>query len=157
VEEARQHPAVTLLIKIGGSATLAALLLTETVAQNSSSLPTATEVFHLRSECAALGEKILEAHSLGLPPTSEISHYNLQTNRCYVELESSDPTLPFYHSRSLYDGQTGEGLAFTNVDKDGKFSGIVLDQSHRMDTRANNGWDDATKYIDAMMADDRKQ
>src|SRR3990172_1063562 len=49
--------------------------------------PTATEVFRLRSECAKLGEKILENNTVGSAVTqSQVSHYDPQTNRCYVEL-----------------------------------------------------------------------
>jgi hypothetical protein len=59
--------------------------------------PTATEVFHLRSECTALGEKLAdrieageaeyrakEGHVTSFMP---ISHYDPRTNRCYVQLK----------------------------------------------------------------------
>ncbi len=96
-------------IKIAGLAMLVLLSFTaEGLADNSFSPPTATEVFHLRSECAALGEKILDASIVG-PALykSQISHYNPQTNRCYVELtvQNADTTKPLlYLSRYLYDG-----------------------------------------------------
>lgn len=52
--------------------------------------PTATEVFHLRSECAALGEKLL--NDIGAKYRSvydvsfsdQLSHYNSRINRCYI-------------------------------------------------------------------------
>jgi hypothetical protein len=47
--------------------------------------PTATEVFHLRSECAELGEKLLLKLYDSVYYDQE-SHYNPQTNRCYVEV-----------------------------------------------------------------------
>ena len=67
--------------------------------------PTATEVFHLRSECADLAQKILKEHS-GFGVQRALSHYEPATNRCYVELKNVD-------THELYDGQTGEVLAST--------------------------------------------
>ncbi len=68
-------------------------------------LPTATEVFNLRSECAKLGEKLLHGAAGGAARTvSQVSNYRPWTNRCYVELTTE-------HDVSLYDGQTGRLLA----------------------------------------------
>jgi hypothetical protein len=46
--------------------------------------PTATEIFHLRSECATLAEQ-LRTHHPGDTLSRTLSHYEPQTNRCYVE------------------------------------------------------------------------
>jgi hypothetical protein len=78
-------------------------------------LPTATEVFQLRSACADLGQKILEDNAVGTALTKDqVSHYDSRTNRCYVELtiNTADLTqgLDYLH-RVLYDGQTREMLA----------------------------------------------
>ena len=34
--------------------------------------------------------------------------------------------------------------------------GMVFDKQHRTATLANGGWEDASEYIDQMMAEDRK-
>jgi len=61
-----------------------------------------------------------------------------------------------YLSRILYDGQTGEMLAFARREK-GKKSGMVFDKQHQVTTDNNAFYDDASAFIDKMMADDRKQ
>jgi hypothetical protein len=123
-------------------------------------LPTATEVFRLRSACAALGQKILDDNApVGLALSkSQVSHYDPSTNRCYVELDIVDTPkgeFHFYH-RALFDGQTGEVLAFANVEKKWQKSGKVFDKQHDTTNLNNAGWDDANDYIDAKMADDRE-
>ena len=122
-------------------------------------LPTATEVFQLRSACADLGQKLLEENVVGSAlAQDQISHYNPRTNRCYVEvtINTADLTKPMnYFHRVLYDGQTSEMLASAQMRKGSK-SGMVFDKQHLTTTLENAGWDDASEYIDAMMADDRK-
>jgi uncharacterized protein YqfB (UPF0267 family) len=141
---------------------LAALLMLtdKSTARNPFLPPTATEIFHLRSECATLGEKILSENVVGSALTqSQISRYNPITNRCYVKLtvQSADINKPEKHfSAALYDGQTGEMLAIENMEN-GQRSGIVFDRNHKSTSDANAGWDDAQDYIDALMADDRKE
>jgi hypothetical protein len=148
-------------IRIVGLAALSFnLLMSAGAAEKAISPPTATEIFHLRSECAALGKKILDENIVG-PALyqTQISRYNPLTNRCYVELsvQCGDITKGCRHySTTLYDGQTGEMLAFIRTEN-GQRSGMVFDRAHQTTTDANAGWDDARDYIDAMMADDRKQ
>ena len=88
----------------------------------SQQLPTASEVFHLRSECAEFGVKIFDKSLIGSALTqSQVSHYNPKTNRCYVELtiQTADYTKrPGIISGYLYDGQTGELLAYTKIEKE---------------------------------------
>jgi hypothetical protein len=110
--------------------------------------PTATEVFDLRSRCAALGEKLLKDN---FTSGSQLSHYNPTTNRCYVELTAGSALL----GRSLYDGQTKELLAYT-INNNGHRSGEIHDRQHQTTRPEQNfGWDNATAYIDKMMAEDR--
>jgi hypothetical protein len=126
-------------------------------------LPTATEVFHLRSECATLGEKILEDNPVGSALSqSQVSHYDPQTNRCYVELtvQTADihtPVSDYLGRRYLYDGQTRELLAFAEIigtPSEGKKSGMVFAGTGE---RIDNGYEAACLFIDKMMADDRKR
>jgi len=94
-------------------------------------LPTATEVFNLRSECAKLGEKLQHgAASDAARTVSQVSNYRPWTNRCYVELTTE-------HDVSLYDGQTGKMLA------------------HYVREPGLGGESEATRaYIEEMMKDD---
>jgi hypothetical protein len=81
------------------------------------------EVFTMRSQCAAMAEKILEEQIVGHALTpSQLSHYSPVANRCYVKIniDSGDLTLPesqSVHSAYLYDGQTKEMLAFVANDQ----------------------------------------
>lgn len=139
-----------------------------TPATPSTPIPTATEVFHLRSECARLAEKMLENDVVGIALTkSQLSHYNPQSNRCYVELsaQTADLTDPnIYASDTLYDGQTGELLAQRTfkgrscpvVGPDCKMTGNVFDKHHESSV-GKTSYDDASGYIDSLMDDDRKR
>jgi hypothetical protein len=119
--------------------------------------PSATEIFHLRSECASLGAKIMEANVVGSAMTqSHTSHYHAPTNRCYVELNVNTADLQRfdqYYARYLYDGQTGELLAFSRSEKGQKTSHIFLPQDSK-DSTGDPFWD-ANNIIDKLMADDR--
>jgi hypothetical protein len=116
--------------------------------------PTATELFNLRSRCAALGEKFLQDQSfVGSTLSMSItSRYDPRTNHCYGDVttrrigESSD------FNRSLYDLQTGEVLAFSKVEK-GKTVGMVF--GRLSDFRDDVGFSDANEYIDKIMKEDR--
>ena len=112
--------------------------------------PTATEVFNLRSECAKLGEKLLGGNVVGLALSKyQVSHYNPKTNRCHVELtvQSADATQELKSmSRYLFDGQTGEMLAYAKLEK-GVQTGMAF-------KKAGIGFEEATKYIDETMKDE---
>jgi hypothetical protein len=92
-------------------------------AENAFPPPTTAEIFDLHSECAALGEKMLDANAnlLGqAPEKSQTSHYNPQTNRCYVQLTvlTSDTTDPLpVVTEYLYNGQTNVILAVAQIRK----------------------------------------
>jgi len=128
-------------------------------AEQTHQLLTATEVFNLRSRCAALGDQILEDRGVGSALSqSQVSYYNERTNRCYVEVTAQTANLNVpatYIARYLFDGQTKEMLAFSRIDK-GKKVGMVYDRQHISKSLENAGWDDANAYIDKMMADDRR-
>lgn len=123
--------------------------------------PTATEVFNLRSRCKEIADKKSENFFLGTPETivvaSWTSKYDVKNNRCYVGLflKRSIPQMSLEtEARQVYDGQTDDLLAFTQI-KNGKKMGMVSDPDHRKTTDENLGWDDATRYMDELMADKR--
>lgn len=124
--------------------------------------PTATEVFHLRSECAQLGQKILEGNVIGIKLTQdEVSHYDPKTNRCYVQLTvmTADLSRPAtYYATTLYDGQTGEMLAWArmqNNKKSGMVFGVPPPDGHDPDV-PDPFWNQATDFINGKIEDDRK-
>lgn len=120
--------------------------------------PSATEVFHLRSECAELAEKIMNENTIGMALTqSVLSHYNPKTNRCYAELTVQSADLSSnYLAEYLYDGQTKEMLAFAVHDK-GKQYGCIFKM--RPDVTYQNymptyKYENIVQYIDDMMRDE---
>ncbi len=121
--------------------------------------PAATGDVQLRSACAAWGEQILEGNFIRSAVYQEqFSRYGLRTNRCYVEMRVQTVDLNEHSdrfARYLYDGQTREMLAFAQI-QNGKKTGKVFDLHHRTTSFENAGWDDASEYIYAMMADDRR-
>ena len=119
---------------------------------------TATEVFHLRSECVRLGEKIVEENPIGSAQSmTQEFHYNPKTNRCYVRLTDTDKTKPREnYGINLYDGQTREMLAFAQV-KNGEKVGMVSGTTMRDTTEADAGFAEAMEFINKAMEYDRKQ
>ena len=115
--------------------------------------PTATELFNLRSRCAALGDKFLEELFVGSAITKSItSRYDPRTNHCYGDLVARTVADGSYFNRGLYDLQTGELLAFAQIEK-GKKVGMVFNRvsNYRDDT----GFSDSNEYIDKIMQEDR--
>lgn len=135
--------------------------------------PTANEVFDLRTKCAQLGQKILDDDVHG-PAVSitEVSNYNAQTNRCYVKLEASPADLAtprdqHYLDTSVFDGQTGELLAFTKYknlpawtgpgdDKHENKYGLIV-YEHKCVVQPCDGYDGAKKEIESLMHDSRER
>jgi len=115
--------------------------------------PTATEIFNLRSKCADLGEKLLQADLIGPTLAHEAtSRYDPKTNRCYVRIDIHMADLTRYdelYSSYLYDGQTGEMLAWIKS-QNGKNTGFSS-------IGGDSGYDGAIMIINNMMYDDRKQ
>jgi hypothetical protein len=144
--------------------------------------PTATEIFHLRTECAALADKLMHGFD-EMTPTIEIptrtletysvsSHYDPVTNRCYADLtsffstapvvngrylpNSKDPWIEHKH-RNLYDAQTKDVLAGSSIDGDKRY-GVVFEAGHQYGfADATASFDYANDYINGKMEDDRKQ
>jgi hypothetical protein len=91
--------------------------------------PTATEAFHLQSECVEMGKQVLEnnlAYGMekldmeqGKMPkydVTQLAHYNAKDNHCYVELSSHDTGDPMKRAmQEVYDGQTGELVASCTI------------------------------------------
>jgi hypothetical protein len=151
------------VIRLTGAVCVAALSLTgcekrdckqEHLVQRTVQLPTAIEVFNLRSKCAELGQKILDGNTIGSALTQEqVSHYNPKTNRCYVELDvhTADLTKPWtVDDRFLFDGQTSELLMFAKNDN-GVKTGLGGN------TPNSTPYGSAMDAIGAAMADDRSQ
>ncbi len=121
-------------------------------------LESVAEEARFRSACTASGQQILAANFIRSAIRQEqVSRYNPRTSRCYVEmqvqtLDREEQVERF--GRFLYDGQTKELLAFAQI-KEGKKSGRVFDLTHRTTSFENAGWDDASEYIQTMMADDQ--
>lgn len=72
--------------------------------------PTATEIFHLRTECMHLGEQILAGNSASETINSFNSKYDEKINRCYVLIIQVHIK---EHAKllTLYDGQGGGLIA----------------------------------------------
>lgn len=88
------------------------------VQQRTSRLPTATEVFSLRSKCQQLGETLDQNTVYGSNWSRDlVTNYDPKSNRCYVEMTDSNDTTKEY-LRNLYDGQTKDLLAFTKTHGD---------------------------------------
>lgn len=123
-------------------------------------LPTATEVFNLRSECATLGQRVLNNNAIGGALTqSQISHYNPTTNRCYVELTVQSADLSGkYIANYLSDGQTGDLLAFA-TQKDGKEYGSIYSGPAKTTIYdpSESTFQSTNDYINEVMKDDWKQ
>jgi hypothetical protein len=118
---------------------------------------TATEVFHLRSECASLTEKFGALHP-GLGTSRWVSRYNPKTNRCYAlltEIGSGD-----IH-RELIDVQTGEILASTlrrtSETSNFKAGELKPDVKMTLPADASARFEAVERFINATMADDRKR
>ncbi len=114
------------------------------------------EVFRLRSACADFGQRILEENSAWPNPNlyqTQTSHYDPQSNRCYVELTVTwaDLSKPLLLRRTLYDGQTKEMLAHTDIDK-GQRDGGVYELQHV----TLHNFLAADEYINSRMLDDRR-
>ena len=108
-----------------------------------------SEVFHLRTECAELADKLMHGFE-EMTPTVQIptrtpelysvaSHYEPTTNRCYADLTSTFETAPVvngrylpnskdpwveHRTRALYDAQTKDMLASSFVDGDKRHGNV---------------------------------
>jgi hypothetical protein len=119
---------------------------------SSSQLPTATEVFSLRSKCAELGDQIRDSDGdRGTAMRQDAaSRYDPNTNRCYVRITAFMTTAT---KQTLYDGQTKEILASTSVSGDRKIGDLFVKTSAV--SGLGYGYERADAYIQKMMEDDR--
>jgi hypothetical protein len=89
------------------------------------------------SNCVKTAGKMLDHKAVPQGLTkSVVSHYDPKTNHCYValEVETADVTkFDDYHARLLYDGQTGELLAYVEHKK-GIKSGYLKGASNPRDS-----------------------
>jgi hypothetical protein len=84
-----------------------------------SKLPSATEVFNLRTKCARLGQELDESMPHGSNWSQEVlSNYSIKENRCYIVLDGFNESYRGERARYLYDGQTQELLASANLFRD---------------------------------------
>jgi hypothetical protein len=127
--------------------------------ERSQKLPTATEVFNLRTKCAELGRELNDSLPYGPAWTrTTISNYVPKLNRCYATLEDDD-SATHKHYINLYDGQTRDLLAYTRRSMgDGKYTtvGMIFSQSPSSDCGPGQdcGFSKAEAYIDERMKRD---
>lgn len=97
---------------------------------------------------------------MGIALTQDVvSHYDPETNRCYVQLTvtTADLSKPQdYFGTYLYDGQTGEMLAWARNEHEKK-SGMVFDGSLPEGQDPDRFWNHATDFMNTKMSDDRKR
>lgn len=129
--------------------------------QQAYNLPTATEVFRLRSECAALSQKILDDNIIGNAlHQSQVSHYNPATNRCYSQLTVQSTSLSGdYFSNYLYDAQTRDILAWASQEKGKKEFGNIFNGPAKTSVSdpSETTFQSTNDYINEVMSDDWKQ
>jgi hypothetical protein len=99
-----------------------------------------------------LAEKIRD-DQLGFRISKILSHYDPETNRCYVELTRTDSGRT---DHQLYDGQTSELLAVSSMGSGNRAGGA----EHGVLTLPNG--DEASfkaveDFIEKTMADDRRR
>jgi hypothetical protein len=141
--------------------------LAKPISQPSNRLPSATEVFHLRSECAKLGVKMLSDVTGGMASSSvdqvsqtdgmawssvdQVSRYDSKTNRCYILISilKMKPDHSVKNNRYLYDGQTGEQLAFSLID-----GGAPIGSVHAPSSLAPK-YSSPDEFIDTVMKEER--
>lgn len=126
-------------------------------------LPTATELFDLRSKCAALGKKIMTENIIGSALTQdEVSHYNPETNHCYIKLEVSTADLSTPRERFatddfLYDGQTKELLAFAFREGNRESAEVFSESLKRfVHDPTLPSYDETVDLMDKFVAENRK-
>jgi hypothetical protein len=105
----------------------------ETQADEKSHKDTATELFDLRTKCAACAKKVLQDYypdrMPGIVSRRSSSHYDPKSGRCFVELKvwsiPQDPKFEADTEHKLVDGQTQQQLAKAEVWRNGTRTGVV--------------------------------
>lgn len=117
----------------------------------------ASEVFHLRSKCAELGKEI-QAEQVHGPALAEdqSSHYNPNTNRCFVQIGMTNMENAFsYTSSTLFDGQTKEILATYTI-QNGRSEAYIFGRARPINSSDQSNFDIVKSYVRELMNDDRK-
>jgi hypothetical protein len=120
--------------------------------------PSASEIFRLRTECAALGERVLRVNGPNRPglDVSQQSNYDAIGNRCYVLLTQMDLNPGArYHARYLVDGQTMQHLVMT-TSIDGVLEASISLGDPMKSVPRSDLFIEASSLIDRFMRDDRK-
>jgi hypothetical protein len=97
----------------------------------------ATELFDLRTKCAACVEKVVNNYwppeMPGIVSRLSSSHYDPKSDRCFVELKvwsiPKDPKFEADTEHKLVDGQTQQQLANAEVWRNGTRTGVVSGKS----------------------------
>src|SRR5262249_10944553 len=105
----------------------------ESVARGEQQKLTGTELFDLRTKCAAFAKKVLQDNypdwMPGIMFRVSNSHYDSKSGRCFVELKvgniPKDPSIEPESYHQLFDGQTGQALADARVYRNGTRTGVV--------------------------------
>jgi hypothetical protein len=133
------------------------LLAVPATSQQTHRLPSATEVFNLRTKCYELGAKQLRYYLAGRYLDRVISSdyttcYNEKTNRCYVSIYivTMDEAKLIVYYRWLVDCQTGEGLASTMWQPNGISFGMVEHNVSGLE-RFKYNYQTTERYIDSTM------
>ena len=130
--------------------------------QSSNRMPSATEVFELRTKCAVMGEKIMEDNIIGTALMhQQISRYNPITNRCYIKLEVSTadlgtPQERFVRSQYLFDGQTKEMLASASWEGLNKKTAYLFPDNLKSLSHDPPAYEEVDAIIERFMAEERK-
>jgi hypothetical protein len=120
----------------------------------------ATEEFDLRSKCAELGDKMEPDYGVvGVALKSDmVTHYNPETNRCYVQFTATKnlsynyPSTPEnYLTTTVYDGQTKEQLVYAEQNGD-KSHGMIWSRES-FDERYTT-FDKAQAEVDRLMGEE---
>lgn len=118
--------------------------------------PSATEVFHLRSECAKCTSELIKAEKLY--GANVVSHYDPKGNRCYAEANiTGDKSNPLYVADYLYDAQTHEMLAMAIYYNDKHQTGLIFKIYPEVNAQkytSRFSYESAKDYIEDMMSDE---
>jgi hypothetical protein len=145
------------------SACVASLLAQATVAF--AQIPVPVDAVDPRASCRHVAEQkaramlwprpdIDDANDRVLARAYHEARFDEARGRCFLEVYQhyTQAGQTEVERRRLYDAFSDELLAMTET-RSGKESGMVFDRRHRMTSGSNLGWDDASAYIDRLMAE----
>jgi hypothetical protein len=125
-------------------------------------MPTATEVFNLRTKCLSLGKEVMEDNVIGSALTQEMTtRYDPADNRCYVKLHVRTVEIGLPRERQisgdyLYDGQTKEFLLAASAQRGTRGAQIMSDSLNKFfKDEMFPSYEEAEDVISKFMQDDR--